>query len=229
MLRGYCMVPSKRGRQRDAVVLSLFGVEAMPPRGARQDLLAIAMALPEPVDKDWIPGATRLSGTSLRVTPDTALVAHLRTGGLVEVLQAPPRGRAPAIGRPNYIVKLYPNADAPQSIVNRRATRRTPGAKGKRIPYYVLAPLTQAAVTEWRKQRETIGDQLDKEIESLETQLRSTKDRMEKKRLADAVQTALHADEHLDSEIAKRVYTKLSNSDEPYSRYVDIIDWTVQK
>lgn len=52
---------------------------------------------------------------------------------------------------------------------------------------------------------------------------------MEKKRLADALQTALHADENLEGEIAKRVYTKLSTSHEPYSKYVDLIDWSARK
>ncbi|HEY5425876.1 MAG TPA: hypothetical protein VIJ77_04925 [Candidatus Tumulicola sp.] len=193
------------------------------------DLLATAMALKEPEEKDWIAGAKPQTGTNLRVTADTELTSRLRGGGFVEVLQAPQRGRQPATGRPKYILKVYPNADAPAAPIAQRIARRAPIGKNKRIPWYLLVPITEAAVAEWKKQRATIAKQLDQEVDSLETQLRSTRDRMEKKRLADALQTALHADENLEGEIAKRVYTKLSTSHEPYSKYVDLIDWSARK
>jgi hypothetical protein len=201
----------------------------MSPRGVRKDLLAIAMALPEPTERDWVPGASRQTGTNLRVTADTAVAAQLRTARLVEVLQAPQRGRAPAAGRIKYILKVYPNADAPATQPTQGNGRRSIAVgKGKRIPWYLLASLAEAALNEYRRQQSSISKQLDEEVASIEVQLRSTNDRMEKKRLADALQTALHADERLDAEIAKRVYAKLANSEEEYSRYVDAIDWNVR-
>ncbi|HEY1682887.1 MAG TPA: hypothetical protein VGF98_14670 [Candidatus Tumulicola sp.] len=107
---------------------------------------------------------------------------------------------------------------------------KRPSARGvKRIPWYLLLLFAQAAAGEWSKQRSTISKQLDEEIESLEAQLRSTKDRSEKKRLADALQTALHADENLDAEINKRVYARLANSHEPYAEYVNAVDWLARR
>ena len=87
----------------------------MTPRPA-SNLLTIAMALKEPIDRDWTSGSKRQTGTNLRVTEDTALANRLRVRGLAEVLQAPTRGRQPATGRPKYILKLYPNADAPKPV-----------------------------------------------------------------------------------------------------------------
>jgi hypothetical protein len=190
--------------------------------------MTIAMALKEPVDGDWTPGTKKLSGTNLRATEDTALANRLRIGGLAEFLQSPQRGRQPATGRPKYILKLYPNADAPRAA-GVRAPRRHPVGDGKRIPWYLLASLAEATVTEWNRQRSTVQKQLDEEIESVEAQLRSTRDRSEKKRLADALQTALHADENLEGEITKRVYAKLANSNESYADYVDAVDWSARR
>jgi hypothetical protein len=194
----------------------------------QSNLLTTALSLDEPNDKDWVIGAKPQTGTNLRVTTDTALVSRLRAAGVAEVLQAPPRGRAPASGRPLYILRIHPNADAP-NLIDRHTSKRATPKKRNRIPYFLLVPIIEAASAEWRRQRSTISAQVDQEIESIEAQLRSTKDRVAKKRLADALQTALHADETLDAEIAKRVYTKLSNSDEAYSRYVDLIDWSAQR
>lgn len=201
----------------------------MTPRPA-SNLLTIAMALKEPIDRDWTSGSKRQTGTNLRVTEDTALANRLRVRGLAEVLQAPTRGRQPASGRPKYILKLYPNADAPKPVSASKAIRRMPtSSNGKRIPWYLLASLAEAAVMEWNRQRSTVSKQIDEEIESIEAQLRSTRDRLEKKRLADSLQTALHADENLDAEITKRVYTKLANSHEAYSDYVDAVDWAARR
>ncbi|HEY1429445.1 MAG TPA: hypothetical protein VGF18_07720 [Candidatus Tumulicola sp.] len=186
------------------------------------------MALKEPADNDWTAGTKKQSGTNLRVTEDTALANRLRIGGLAEFLQSPQRGRQPASGRPKYILKLYPNADAPQPASARPARRHVSG-DGKRIPWHMLASLAEAAVTEWNRQRSTVQKQLDEEIESVEAQLRSTRDRAEKKRLADALQTALHADENLEAEITKRVYAKLANSHESYADYVDAVDWSARR
>jgi hypothetical protein len=199
----------------------------MPPRPAI-NLLTIAMALKEPADADWTPGAKKQTGTNLRVTEDTALANRLRIGGLAEFLQSPQRGRQPASGRPKYILKVYPNADAPHTA-NTKPVRRMVVGDGKRIPWYLLASFAEAAVTEWNRQRSTVQKQLDEEIDSIEAQLRSTRDRAEKKRLADALQTALHADENLEAEITKRVYTKLANSHESYSHYVDAVDWSARR
>jgi hypothetical protein len=186
------------------------------------------MALKEPGPKDWVPGSKAQTGSNLRVTADTELANRLRGGGYAEFLQAPNRGRQPATGRPKYILKIHPNADAPAAITAIKVARKEPARKDKRIPWYVLSPLTAAAVVEWKKQRATIAKQLDQEIDSIESRLRSTKDRAEKKRLADALQTALHADENLEAEILKRVYTKLAQSDEPYAQYVNLVDWAAR-
>jgi hypothetical protein len=164
-----------------------------------------------------------------RVTVDAALVAHLRSQRPAEVLQAPQRGRQPASGRPKYILKLYPNADAPTvpaTTTRAKQMRRAALASRARIPWFLLAPLAEAVSDEYRRQRSSISAQLDREVESLETQLRSTRDRIEKRRLADALQTALHADEDLEAELAKRLYAKIANSDQSYSLYVDAIDWS---
>jgi hypothetical protein len=193
------------------------------------DLLAIAMALKEPVDSDWVAGSKRQTGTNLRVTADTEFANRLRISGFAEFLQSPQRGRQPATGRPKYILKIYPNADAPAAALGQRAPKRIPASKSKRIPWYLLISLTEAAAAEWKRQRATISKQLDQEIDSIEAQLRSTKDRLEKKRLADALQTALHADDNLESEISKRVYTKLSTSHEPFSKFVDLVDWSARR
>jgi hypothetical protein len=186
------------------------------------------MALKEPTDTDWSHGSKKQTGSHLRVTEDTALASRLRIGGLAEILQSPQRGRQPASGRPKYILKIYPNADAPRAA-NTKPVRRTIVGDRKRIPWFLLASLAEAAVTEWKRQRSTVQKQLDEEIESVEAQLRSTRDRSEKKRLADALQTALHADENLEMEITKRVYAKLANSHEAYSHYVDAVDWAAQR
>jgi hypothetical protein len=199
----------------------------MPPRSPI-NLLTIAMALKEPADGDWTAGTKKQTGTNLRVTEDTALANRLRIGALAEFLQSPQRGRQPASGRPKYILRVYPNADAPQAA-GAKPTRRAVVGDGKRIPWYLLASFAEAAVTEWNRQRSTVQKQLDEEIDSIEAQLRSTRDRAEKKRLADALQTALHADENLESEITKRVYTKLANSNESYSHYVDAVDWAARR
>ena len=90
-----------------------FNVSPRP----KMDLLATAMALKEPEEKDWIAGAKPQTGTNLRVTSDTELTSRLRGGGFVEVLQAPQRGRQPATGRPKYILKVYPNADGPAAPI----------------------------------------------------------------------------------------------------------------
>ncbi|HEY1680429.1 MAG TPA: hypothetical protein VGF98_02170 [Candidatus Tumulicola sp.] len=47
--------------------------------------------------------------------------------------------------------------------------------------------------------------------------------------MADALQTALHSDEDVDAVIARRVYAKLANSGEPYSTFVDAVDWNAQR
>jgi hypothetical protein len=187
------------------------------------------MALKEPVERDWLSDTIRQTGANLRATDDTALAGRLRAQGLAEVLQAPQRGKPPPSGRTKYILKLYPNADAPRVATKSHVLKR-PSARGvKRIPWYLLLLFAQAAAGEWSKQRSTISKQLDEEIESLEAQLRSTKDRSEKKRLADALQTALHADENLDAEINKRVYARLANSHEPYAEYVNAVDWLARR
>jgi hypothetical protein len=188
--------------------------------------MTIAVALKEPVPEDWISGSRMQTGANLRVTEDTALVGRLRAQRLAEVLQAPQRGRQPASGRPKYILKLYPNADAPAPAGTARKQMHAPldGSK-TRIPWFLLASLAEAVADEYRRQRSSIAAQLDRDVDSLEVQLRSTRDRTEKKRLADALQTALHADENLEAEIAKRINAKIAHSDQPYSRYVDSIDW----
>jgi hypothetical protein len=204
----------------------------MSPR-PHTNLLTIALALKEPIDSDWIAGTTKSTGTDLRTTEDSALVGRLRAQRLASVLQAPLRGRQPPTGRPKYIFKVFPNADAPvlppASPKTLKANQSPSSSSLKRIPFYLLASLAQAAVAEWTKQRTNFSRQLDQEISSLESQLLSTRDRSEKKRLADALQTALHSDEDVDAVIARRVYAKLANSGEPYSTFVDAVDWNAQR
>jgi hypothetical protein len=186
------------------------------------------MALKEPEREDWISGSTTQTEVNIRVTEDPALVGRLRAQRLAEVLQAPQRGRQPASGRPKYILKIYPNADAPATPAAARTVKplraATSGTKA-RMPWFLLAPLAEAVTDEYRRQRSSISAQLDREVDSLEAQLRSTRDRTEKKRLADALQTALQADESLEAEIAKRLYARIADSEQPYSRYVESIDW----
>jgi hypothetical protein len=204
----------------------------MSPR-PHTNILTIALALKEPMDSDWIAGTTKSNGSDLRTTEDSALVGRLRAQRLASVLQAPQRGRQPPTGRPKYIFKIFPNADAPMLPSTSPKTLKTtnsPSSSGlKRIPFYLLASLAQAAVAEWTKQRANFSRQLDQEISSLESQLLSTRDRNEKKRLADALQTALHADEDVDAVIAKRVYAKLANAGETYSTFVDAVDWNARR
>jgi hypothetical protein len=203
----------------------------MSPR-PHTNLLTIALALKEPVDHDWISETTKATGIHLRATEDSALVARLRAQRLASVLQAPQRGRQPMSGRPKYILKIFPNADAPMTPSTSQKTLKagfSSSSGSKRIPFYLLASLAQATVTEWAKQRSNFSRQLDQEISSLESQLLSTRDRTEKKRLADALQTALHADEDIDAEIAKRVYAKIANSEEAYSDFADAVDWNARR
>jgi hypothetical protein len=128
-------------------------------------------------------------------------------------------------------VRLHPNADAPVAATTaRKAIKKSSTGSGvPQISFHLLAPITQAAVSEWTKQRASISRELEQEISLLESQLMSTRDRNEKKRLAGALQTALHAGENLDAEIAKRVYSKLATSGEEYSAYVDAVDWDARR
>jgi hypothetical protein len=192
------------------------------------NILTIALALKEPRAEDWTSGSNAQSGANLRVTEDTVLVGRLRAQRLVEVLQSPQRGRQPASGRPKYILKIYPNADAPGAQVVARPSKATHAIKAptkSRIPWFLLASLAEAVTDEYLRQQRSILAQLDREIDSLEVQLRSTRDRSEKKRLADALQTVLYADENLEAEIVKRLHAKIANSEHLYSHYVECVDW----
>lgn len=198
---------------------------------SHNNILTIALALREPSNSDWTASARPETATNLRVTEDTALVARLRAQRLAEVLQAPARGRQPITGRPKYIVRLHPNADAPVTSTGpRRIRKRASVVNGvARIPFHLLASFAEAALSEWTRQRAGISRELEQEITRLESELMSTRDRNEKKRIADALQTALHADESLDAAIAKRVYTKLANSEKAYSAYVEAVDWSARR
>jgi len=201
----------------------------MSPR-IKANLRTLAVALPVTTVKDWR-GGKPLTGPDIRTTLDAGLVAKLKAGGYAEVLQAPQRGRRPAGGKPSYILRVHPNGDGPATATHlSRAPKRTATRQSARkIPWTILVALTEAGIAESKKQRQTIGKQLDHEIDELETKLRSTKDRTEKKRLADLLQTTLHTEDDLEGEILRRVHRALSQSEEPFSRYVDLVDWSPQK
>jgi len=200
------------------------------PRTVAANPLADVQKLPVATAKDFVEGVRVQTASNIVKTADTDLATKLIVLRFAEKLQGPKRGRQPASGTPLYILKIFPNRDAPvptptagqnkaQALINR----------APKIPWFMLLPLAEAGIAESKKQRSTIAKQLDSEIDSLETQLRSTKDRTEKKRLADALQTALSAEDDIDAEILRRVQRKLSGSNEPFSQFVDSVDWTAQK
>lgn len=145
-------------------------------------------------------------GATLRVSEDTTLVARLRSQRLAEVLQAPSRGRQSVTGRPRYIINVYVPMLHSYHRVSEDIKTLTVRKRVQAHPVLPLASIAEAALTEWTKQKSRFSKNVEQEIVSLESQLSSTKDRNEKKCIADALQTALHADERTDTEIAKRVY-----------------------
>jgi hypothetical protein len=194
-------------------------------------LRKVATELPAPTLRDWVKGKPQ-TGPNIKRTEDTELANRLRLAGYAEFLQAPKRGKQPASGRPCYILKIYPDQNAPAAAAAPRPANTRYGTvnpkKSGLLPWYVLVPLAEAGISESKKQRSTIAKSLKEEKLELKRRLAMTDDDFEEQRLLDAIQTNKAKTQNIEQEILNRVARALSQSDEPYSGYVDLVDWTLK-
>jgi hypothetical protein len=108
--------------------------------------------------------------------------------------------------------------------------RVAPEAKATKKPTWeAMHQLTTLLFTEEKKIRVAAVKTIEAEIEDLQKSLLATKDRSERKRILDELQTKEASLDNIEQEVRKRTERAVSQMDQPYTKWLALLSTAIDK